>query len=413
MEIKFRMKQALLFSMLLMVLQATAQDEPIANGNSKFLGNVYSSAQLPGFTKYWNQVTPENAGKWGSVERTKDVMNWNELDAAYKLAKDNGFTFKLHVLIWGSQQPSWIENMTVTEQYYQIEEWFLKLAERYPDMDQIEVVNEPLHQPPTGAGKGNYINALGGSGASGWDWVIQAFRMAREIFPNAQLLINDYGIINDGNAVNRYMSIINLLKDEELIDGIGFQAHAFNTGSSAVTLKSNLDKLAASGLPLFVTELDIDGPTDQVQLDDYKRIFPVFWEHPAVKGITLWGYRPGLWRNTQKAYLINPDGTERPAMVWLREYVKGTFVSVDQLRNSPEIVVYPNPVLNNEIHFTGIETIKSFQLFNLTGKLLKTETSNYESKMIFEMDVQPGMYLLQFHDGTNVFKRKVVVKKGF
>lgn len=410
MVIKFRLRQAFLLSLLLLVLQVTAQVEPIANGKKKFLGNVYSSAQLPGFTSYWNQVTPENGGKWGSVERTKDVMNWNELDAAYKLAKDNGFPFKLHVLIWGSQQPSWIENMTATEQYNQIEEWFLKLAERYPSMDQIEVVNEPLHQPPTGAGKGNYSEALGGSGQSGWDWVITAFRMARQIFPNAQLLINDYGIINDGNAVNRYITIINLLKKEELIDAIGFQGHAFNTGASSATLKANLDKLATIGLPVFVTELDIDGPTDQVQLDDYKRIFPIFWEHSAVQGITLWGYRPGLWRNTQKAYLINPDGSERPSLKWLREYVQGSFVSVDELRNSPDIVVYPNPVLNNEIHFDGIETIKSVHLYHLSGKLIKTQATNFESTMIFEMDVQPGMYLLQFYDGINVFNRKVVVK---
>jgi endo-1,4-beta-xylanase len=93
---------------------------PIAAGKSKFLGNIYSAAQLPGFNQYWNQVTPENAGKWGSVEATRDVMNWSDLDAAYKLAKDNGFPFKLHVLIWGSQQPAWIENLPPAEQLEEI-----------------------------------------------------------------------------------------------------------------------------------------------------------------------------------------------------------------------------------------------------------------------------------------------------
>ncbi|HEV7715574.1 MAG TPA: cadherin domain-containing protein, partial [Steroidobacteraceae bacterium] len=65
-----------------------------------------------------------------------------------------------------------------------------------------------------------------------------------------------------------------------------------------------------------------DGPTDEVQLADYQRIFPVFWEHPAVKGITLWGFRPGHWRTAQGAYLVLANGAERRAMVWLQAYVR-------------------------------------------------------------------------------------------
>jgi rhamnogalacturonan endolyase len=90
------------------------------------------------------------------------------------------------------------------------------------------------------------------------------------------------------------------------------------------THTANLDRLAATGLPIHVTELDIDGPTDAVQLADYQRIFPVFWEHPAVRGITLWGYRPGHWRTAQGAYIVLENGAERPAMVWLQEYVAAT-----------------------------------------------------------------------------------------
>ena len=39
---------------------------------------------------------------------------------------------------------------------------------------------------------------------------ITAFTLAREYFPNAELLINDYSITNDGNATTRYIEIINL-----------------------------------------------------------------------------------------------------------------------------------------------------------------------------------------------------------
>lgn len=310
----------------------TPPGPPIATGKSKFLGGVYSTPQKVNFDKYWNQVTPENAGKWGSVEATRNVMNWTELDEAYALAKANGFPFKMHTLIWGSQQPTWIETLTPAEQLAEIKEWFAAVAQRYPAIDIIEVVNEPLHNKPdhTGGG-GNYINALGGAGTSGWDWVLESFRLARQYFPTAKLWLNDYSIINSNSNTTQYINIVNLLKAENLIDGIGEQGHAFTTfGTPAATMTTNLNSLATTGLPLYITELDIDGAPvnttsgDNTQLTEYQRVFPLFWTHPAVKGVTLWGYRPGHWRSAQGAYLAYDNGAERPALVWLRNYVQTT-----------------------------------------------------------------------------------------
>jgi len=295
---------------------------PIATGQAKFLGGVSSPPQLVNFTAYWNQVTPENAGKWGTVEATRDVMNWSELDIAYALAKDNGFPFRMHNLIWGNQQPAWIEALSPAEQVAEIQQWFAAVAERYPDIDFIDVVNEPLHNPPAGAGHGNYIDALGGTGATGWDWVLASFRLARQYFPHAKLGLNEFSITNSTADMQRYIEIIQLLQAEALIDTVGIQGHAFSTRVPAATTIANLDRLAtATGLPIYITELDIDGPTDDVQLADYQRIFPAFWEHPAVRGITLWGYRPGHWRTAQGAYIVLENGAERPAMVWLKDYV--------------------------------------------------------------------------------------------
>ena len=306
--------------LMLSCLQIAAAAPPCTQ--ARFLGSAFSAAQSPGFATYWNKVTPENAGKWGRVEAKRDVMDWSALDEAHAVAKANGFPMQMHVLVWGNQQPAWIERLPPQEQLAEIREWFAAVAERYPQLAFVEVVNEPLHDPPNrpGEGGGNYIEALGGAGATGWDWVHNAFRMAREYFPHAQLLLNDYDITNDPSATQRYKKIIELLQSERLIDAIGVQGHAFATRAEfpMTTHVANLDSLAATGLPIYVTELDIDGPTDEVQLQDYRRIFPVFWEHPAVRGITLWGFRPGLWRNAQGAYLVRSDGTERPAMRWLQ-----------------------------------------------------------------------------------------------
>jgi endo-1,4-beta-xylanase len=311
----------------------TPPGPPIATGQAKFLGSAFSPSQSTSFTAYWNKVTPENAGKWGSVEASRDVMDWSGLDQAYALAQANGFPLQMHVLVWGNQQPSWIETLPPAEQLEEINEWFAAVAARYPQLDFVEVVNEPLHDPPNQAGNGggNYIEALGGSGASGWDWVLNAFRLARSYFPASQLMINDFSITNSAADTQRYKHIVELLQAEHLIDAIGVQGHAFSTRPNIPlsTHVANLDALAATGLPIYVTELDIDGPTDEVQLEDYRRIFPAFWEHPAVQGITLWGYRPGHWRTAQGAYIVLENGAERPAMLWLQRYVGDNIPVVD------------------------------------------------------------------------------------
>jgi endo-1,4-beta-xylanase len=301
---------------------------PLAYGLDKFLGCGYGPDSKRNFAGYWNQVTPGNAGKWGWVEGTRDVMSWNDLDEAYQVAMDSDYVFKHHVLVWGAQQPGWMAALDSAEQRAEIEEWFAAVAERYPDIDQVEVVNEPLHQPPDDSHEGGYIGALGGTGITGWDWVIEAFRMARAAFTDSTvLMINEYGIMNSTTNTDLYLELIHLLQAEDtLIDAIGFQAHGFSHTGTNETFLRNIDTLASTGLPIYVTELDVDGLTDLQQVHGYMNLFPLFWEHPAIKGITLWGFRPGMWRTAQGAYLVDEFGVERPAMLWLRAYLKNEFV---------------------------------------------------------------------------------------
>jgi len=319
-----------------------AGDFPIS-GEDKFLGGV-NEFDDPMFTQFFNQVTPENAGKWGSAAGTTQTapMRWTNLDTIYDFAGDNGFPFNFHVLVWGNQQPTWMASLPPDEQLEEIEQWFAAVAERYPDMDWVQVVNEPLHDPPdcdhpmnqggACASSGDYVQALGGyddDDGTGWDWVLNAFRLAREHFgPDAKLMINDYSITNSNAATTAYLEIIEILQAEDLIDAIGVQGHAFSTTGNMATHQANLDRLAATGLPIQVTELDIDGladdgvPGDEVQLADYRRIFPTFWEHPGVEGVTLWGWRqPNHWRNNQDAPIVLSTGELKPAAHWLLAYV--------------------------------------------------------------------------------------------
>ncbi|WCM61335.1 endo-1,4-beta-xylanase [Paenibacillus polymyxa] len=286
----------------------------MANGG-KFLGNVIASSVPPSYGTYWNQVTPENSTKWGSVEGSRNNMNWSQADTAYNYARSNGFPFKFHTLVWGAQEPGWIKGLSAADQKAEVTQWIKAAGQRYPNAEFVDVVNEPLHQKPS------FRNAIGGDGSTGWDWVIWSFQQARQAFPNAKLLINEYGIINDPSLTDQYVNIINQLKSRGLIDGIGIQCHQFSMDTVSVnTMNTVLNKLSATGLPIYVSELDITGD-DNTQLARYKEKFPVLWQHPSVKGVTLWGYIQGqTWK--PNTHLLNSNGTERPALQWLRQYLQ-------------------------------------------------------------------------------------------
>ncbi len=211
---------SLLFAFLLVSSTTSVDAEPLAAGKKRFLGCAYSTPQALDFAKYWNKVTPENAGKWGSVEAVQGQMDWTALDEAYNLAKRNNMPFQLHVLGWGSQQPTWIRTLPPADQLAAIQNWFAAVAQRYPDIDLLEVANEtlPNHNQPDNrkSDSGNYIQALGGTGTTGVDWVINLFRMARHYFPNTKLMINDYGITASDDATNQYLRTIQLLQRENL-----------------------------------------------------------------------------------------------------------------------------------------------------------------------------------------------------
>lgn len=286
----------------------------LAKGRQKFLGNIIGRVVPEDFAQYWNQVSPENAGKWGSVEAKRDQMNWEGLKLVYQFAKTHKLSFKQHTFVWDQQRPLWMDSLSPKEQKEEVEEWIKAFAENFPEADFIDVVNEPLHAPAS------YRETLGGAGATGWDWVIWAFQKARFYCPKAKLLLNDYNILSSDSATQVYLGIIKTLQSEKLIDGIGLQGH-FLEQTPLNTIRGNLDKLHTTGLPIFISEFDVQFTDDAAQKNKFESLFKTFWEHPGVQGITLWGYLEGrIWR--KDAYLIRKDGSKRPAMLWLEGYLK-------------------------------------------------------------------------------------------
>ena len=296
----------------------------LSTNPDKFLGNITtgwnSDMDTDGFvfSDYWNQVTPENATKWGSVEGDRQgKFNWGGADKAYKYAKEHGFPFKFHTLVWGSQYPEWMNNLSTEKQYEAIVEWMDEAKKHYPDLPVIDVVNEAIssHAPAP------YKAALGGDGKTGYDWIIKAFQMAHERWPDAVLVYNDYNTFQWNT--DQFIDLVRTIRDAGApVDAYGCQSHDL-TGCSANTLKASMKKLQdALKMPMYVTEYDIGTANDNDQLRDYKAQIPLLWEADYCAGVTLWGWIYGkTWTTDGNSGLIK-NKKERPSMEWLREYMQ-------------------------------------------------------------------------------------------
>lgn len=286
------------------VPSSSSRSSSSAPAARKFIGNITTSGNVRSdFTRYWNQITPENEGKWGSVEGTRDVYNWAPVDRIYAYARANNIPVKAHTFVWGAQSPSWINNLSATETAAEIEEWIRDYCTRYPDTAMIDVVNEAVvgHQPAAYAQK-----------AFGNNWIQRVFQLARQYCPNSILILNDYN-----NIRWQHNEFIALAKAQgNYIDAVGLQAHELK-GMTAAQVKTAIDNIWNQvGKPIYISEYDIGDTNDQVQLQNFQAHFPVFWDHPHVKGITIWGYINGrTW--IEGSGLMSDSGTPRPAMTWL------------------------------------------------------------------------------------------------
>lgn len=278
-------------------------------GSIKYIGNITQGGNLRSDFDQWNQLTPENEGKWRYLEPVRDEMNWESMDEYYQYTRSRGIPLKAHTFCWGSQQPDWIGDLSEQEQREEVEEYIRSYCERYPAVEWIDAVNEPDHAPPV------YRNALGGAGETGHDWIIQCFRWARQYCPNATLILNDYNVLR--GYTDQYVAIAKKVKATGLLDAVADQAHSLETISMA-ELELNMQKLAALELPIFISEYDVDVEDDAEQLDVYRKQFPFFYNHPQVVAITLWGYVQGqTWRDN--TFLLRSDDTKRPAFDWITE----------------------------------------------------------------------------------------------
>ena len=169
------------------------------------------------------------------------------------------------------------------------------------------MVNEPYLN-------NDLMHALGDDAMTSW------FNLARQADPAARLYLNETNVPDSPPRDHRYNALYDqaraLKQAGAPIGGIGMQAH-FNDGlTPPADLLSIYDRFATLGLPIRITELDLNLADEQLQADYFRDFLTASFSHPEVNGIVLWGFWEGQhWR--PDAALFRKDWTIKPnGQVW-------------------------------------------------------------------------------------------------
>jgi uncharacterized protein (TIGR03437 family) len=140
-----------------------------------------------------------------------------------------------------------------------------------------------------------------GIGQSGTGYIEQAFRWAHAADPNALLFYNDYNIEGPGAKFNAVLAMVQDFVSRGVpINGVGFEMHIMTNGyPSPSGLAQNMQALAALGIQVHITEMDVRVPVAssgnataaelQQQAQVYQNIMTVCLEQPNCTAFQVWG----------------------------------------------------------------------------------------------------------------------------
>uniref|UniRef100_A0ACD5VM75 Uncharacterized protein n=1 Tax=Avena sativa TaxID=4498 RepID=A0ACD5VM75_AVESA len=261
---------------------------------------VQNPAFVDFFVKHFNWAVLENELKWYYTEANQGQVSYADADELIAFCDRHKKPVRGHCIFWAvenSVQP-WVRALNPGQLQAAVESRIRSLVSRYNGkFPCYEVNNEMLH--------GSFFRQRLGD-----DIDAHMFRETAAIDPAPALFVNDYNVENgnDPNATpEKYVALItDLQKRGASVGGIGVQGHV--TVPVGDVICDALDKLAATELPVWITELDVSVADEALRADDLETVLREAFAHPAVEGIMLWGFMQGhMWRD--HGQLLNANGT--------------------------------------------------------------------------------------------------------
>lgn len=339
--------------------------------------------------RHFNQVTAENDMKWQLIHPREgaDGYDFVPADAFVSFGLSNRMEIVGHTLVWHSQTPNWVfagtnpapaltnaakvltnapsvavanTNPATTngpgrgrfgpgfgrydgprasrdELLQRMRDHIHTVVGRYKGKVKVwDVVNEALAD----GGPENVLRNSLWLEIIGPEFISKAFQYAHEADPDAILRYNDYGLENPVKT-QKLITLIRTLQEQKVpVHAIGTQAHLNVSTAGFEQMDRSLTELAKLGLPIHVTELDINSAqsgqrgtgadvaanaattqgglvsdADRKLADAYAGTFRAFLKHrDSVKMVTFWGVNDAVsWRSQGKPLVFDGENQPKPA----------------------------------------------------------------------------------------------------
>ncbi|HZM77788.1 MAG TPA: endo-1,4-beta-xylanase [Candidatus Limnocylindrales bacterium] len=290
----------------------------------------------------FNQITPENAMKWDTIEPSAGNTQFAQADGIVANATANNQIVHGHTLLWHSQAPNYIMQASGTTMRDLLRSHINNVMGHYannPTVKGWDVVNEVINDNSSPQLRQSFWT----SNYPG-NFVRDAFTFARAADPDAELCINDYSVEGDptqaGTKANRLFQLVQTEKAAGTpIDCVGLQSH-FIVGQIP-NLATSFARWATLGVRVRISELDIriplpaDATELQTQANNYASVVNACKGTATCEGITIWGIDDG------HSWLPNSCCPEGAPLLWDANFAKKP--AYDATANAFGTIVDPTP----------------------------------------------------------------------
>ncbi|KAK9677319.1 hypothetical protein RND81_11G136200 [Saponaria officinalis] len=242
---------------------------------------VNNGAYQKWFLQRFTVTTFENEMKWYTTENNRGKEDYSAADSMLGFTSQHGIPVRGHNIFWDDPeyQPYWVKNLSPNDLSSAVDRRLNSVVSRYAGkVIAWDVNNENLHF--------NFFESkLGG------DITNKFFQKTRQLDGKATLFINDYNTIEDKrdqtSSPSKYIQKLREIQSSigGATVGIGLEGH-FHTPDLAY-VRSALDMLAATKMPIWITELDVQAGPNMATY--FEQILRELHSHPAIQGIILWG----------------------------------------------------------------------------------------------------------------------------
>ncbi|MCZ7530147.1 MAG: endo-1,4-beta-xylanase [Acidimicrobiia bacterium] len=286
----------------------------------------------------WAETWPErDRPDWEVPAEHYEFALANDMDqAAYHFAWDQEFLDDLPSF----PDPGWVQSITDPAELREVLRTRAReLFERYPEIDKINVINEPL--PTLGQSDEIYQNHF--YEVLGPDYIVELFQIVDEEAPESvDLVLNENYVEYFPVKADGLVKLVrDLVAAGAPIDSVGFQGHLMFTElldrePDFDLLRVTMEEVADLGVDVWISELD--NPVDparedrfEYQADNYRKVVETCLSVSRCTDILIWGVtdeRP-LWNHPlttgfvgyeeADALLFDESGDPKPAYFAVRD----------------------------------------------------------------------------------------------